>query len=55
MCLEWWRVESKLCPWSGGGLSGNFVPGGERLGVESLVSLWLKKKALENVRDNLSD
>ena len=29
MCLEWWRVESKLCPWSGGGLSGNFVLGGE--------------------------
>jgi hypothetical protein len=38
VCLEWWRVESKLCPWRGGGLSGNFVSGGERLRVESLVS-----------------
>ena len=19
VCLEWWRVESKLCPWRGGG------------------------------------
>jgi hypothetical protein len=25
---------------SGGGLSGNFVPGGERLRVEPLVPLW---------------
>jgi hypothetical protein len=31
VCLEWWRVESKLCPWRSGGLSGNFVPGEERL------------------------
>ena len=43
------------CAWSGGGLRVNFVPGGERLRVESLVSLWLKKKDLENVRDNLSE
>ena len=35
VCLEWWRDESKLCPWRGEAVSGT---------LGALVSLWLKNK-----------